>query len=47
MPCCPFLGEGSAAKIDYMGTLILTSPLEDLVMTHMGVGGNWIHGLKP
>ena len=31
MPFCPFLGEGSPAKIDYRkkGTLILASLLED------------------
>ena len=30
----PFFGEGSPPKIDYRkkGTLILTSPLEDLVV---------------
>ena len=33
MPCHPFLEEGSPTKIEYRkkGTLILTSPLEDLV----------------
>ena len=39
MPVCIFLGEGSPTKIDHTkksGTLILTSPLEDL-----GHDGAW------
>ena len=42
MPLYPLLGEGSPTKIDYRkkGTLILTSPVEDLANVGLFL---WVH----